>query len=477
LLLAAIFFPLLIGVFRFPFWGSLMWFWVSIMAPHRLAYGPMSVLPIAMIVAGVTLPVWFLSREPKLPPWDRTTILICCLFLWSTVTSFFALAPSDAVWERWELFAKTVLFLLITYAMLNSKARIDQLIAVCTLSVAFYGFRGGVFTILHGGSSRIYGPDDSMIGDNNELGVAFCMYLPLLFYMYQRYSQKYIKLALFGLIVCTGIASLFTYSRGALLAISAMGFMIWLRSTRKLLIGCVIALAVVGVWNFAPPQWFDRMSTIETYEKDQSATSRLDYWHIAWVMATRRPLLGGGYRWNFYPEIANAATAGGGAPPLPKARAIHSIWFETLGEFGFPGLFVFVGIFLSVVIDARWLVRNTRGIPELAWANYLGRMLVASLVGFAVGGTFASLEIFDGFYILIIVAGAARRIVAQELGKQAVSNANSEAARSPVIRSRRAKRPVLQTKAHLVGVSALGTRHPSGRPGWDAGTLDDGSRS
>jgi hypothetical protein len=90
-----------------------------------------------------------------------------------------------------------------------------------------------------------------------------------------------------------------------------------------------------------------------------------------------------------------------------------------VGDHGFPGLALFLAILLSAAIDARWLVRCARQRPDLAWAGNLGRMLQASLIGFAAGGSFVSLAFYDGFYAIVIIAAAARRVVATELANEA----------------------------------------------------------
>ena len=56
----------------------------------------------------------------------------------------------------------------------------------------------------------------------------------------------------------------------------------------------------------------------------------------------------------------------------------------------------------------------------LRWANDLGRALQASIIGFAAGGTFASLEMWDGYYLILVIAASARVIVAKELAKAPV---------------------------------------------------------
>ena len=58
-----------------------------------------------------------------------------------------------------------------------------------------------------------------------------------------------------------------TYSRGALLALTAMGGVLWLRSSRKLPVAIAAIICIAGLLTFMPQKWFDRMDTINTYEK------------------------------------------------------------------------------------------------------------------------------------------------------------------------------------------------------------------
>jgi hypothetical protein len=100
---------------------------------------------------------------------------------------------------------------------------------------------------------------------------------------------------------------------------------------------------------------------------------------------------------------------------LVGPRAPHSIWFEVTSNHGFVGLGLFIGFMVVSALNAQWLIRWTRGSPELVWANNFGRMYQAGLVGFAVGGSFASLDMYDGFYAMALMGAIARRLVAAEL--------------------------------------------------------------
>ena len=84
LLLFIVFIGLLSFVFKRPFVGVLMWFWISLMNPHRLSYGFAADLNYALIVAVVTLGSWLMlhPEETKFPPRDRMTFLIVSMMIW-----------------------------------------------------------------------------------------------------------------------------------------------------------------------------------------------------------------------------------------------------------------------------------------------------------------------------------------------------------------------------------------------------------
>ncbi len=183
-----------------PFWGILMWYWISLMNPQKEIWGAFSDIPYSFLVAVSTLLWWLVSRaEPKIPPLNKTTGLLVLLALWISITSIFGTGPVNQIHEKWELAEKMLLMTMVAYTLTTTRLRLDQLIGVCALSVAFFGFKGGLFSLLlTGGTARIYGPEGTMIGDNNDLGVALTMILPLLFYLRERYNQPYLKWPMAG---------------------------------------------------------------------------------------------------------------------------------------------------------------------------------------------------------------------------------------------------------------------------------------
>jgi probable O-glycosylation ligase (exosortase A-associated) len=215
------------------------------------------------------------------------------------------------------------------------------------------------------------------------------------------------------------LAIIFTYSRGAFVGLCAMTVVFWLRSRAKLATGALIVAVALSVYCFVPQHWFDRMATIETYEQDYSATSRIDFWRISLRIAELHPILGGGFRVTYWPAITNSMLENTTIPRLVKPRAMHSIWFEVLSEQGWVGFAFFAAIAGYSWWNCSWLIRRTRGRSDLVWANLLGRMGQAVLVGFWAAGTFASLAYFDEYWCVIFIFDAARRIVAKQIAMPA----------------------------------------------------------
>jgi probable O-glycosylation ligase (exosortase A-associated) len=241
------------------------------------------------------------------------------------------------------------------------------------------------------------------------------MILPLLCYQWQQAVKRHIRLGLMVMGFLVALAVLFTYSRGALLGLCAMGMVFWLRTRAKLASGLLILAVVIFAYNFAPAKWFDRMQTIETYHEDSSAMTRIFQWRVGLEIAKEYPILGGGFRATFWPARVNPLLRRAGIPEMTVGRAEHSIYFDALSEHGWIGLALFLTIGAISWCNCSWLIRRTRDRRDLNWANLLGRMGQCTLVGYWTAGTFASQAYLDEYWCAIFLFEAARRVVAKEI--------------------------------------------------------------
>lgn len=402
----AVVFAFLPLALRRPYVGIYLWAWLGFMNPHRLCWGFAYDFPFAYLVAAVTLIGMFFFREPKKIPWTRETVLLLVFILWMLLTTFFALHPEFA-WPQLEKVIKIQLMIFATLMLITTKERLNILVWVVTLSVAFYGIKGGIFTVTHGGSFNVKGPGGTFFGENNAMGLALVMTIPLLRYLQLTAQKKWQHIALTAAMVLCAIATIGSQSRGALLGASAMALFLWLKSRNKFFTGLVIAVSAALVLSVMPAQWHQRMSTIQTYEQDQSAMGRINAWQMAFGLAKDR-LLGGGF------ETFQADAFAAYAPDPDDVHDAHSIYFEVLGEHGFVGLALFLLLGLATWRSASWVIKTTKRDPDRKWAADLAAMVQVSMVGYAVGGAFLGLAYFDLYYNLIVFVVLSKLILSRE---------------------------------------------------------------
>ena len=401
LFVTGVIFGLLPFVFKRPWVGVLLWSWIGYMNPHRLAYGFAYDFPFAMVVGLVTIVAFMASKEKKVMPWTRETIVLLVFIGWMLFTTFFAFYP-DLAWFQWNKVWKIQLMVFLTALIITDRKQLHWLIWVIALSFGFYGVKGGVFTIINGGAYRVQGPAGTFIGGNNEMALALVMAIPLIRYLHLQETRKLIKIGLAGAMVLTGVAAIGSQSRGGLVAMVAMGFFLWLKSRNKIVTGIYMAIAVFIMASVMPQQWYDRMNTINTYQSDESAQGRINAWHMAFNVAKER-ITGGGFNMFLPPTFRQYA------PDPTNVHDVHSIYFEQIGEQGFIGFGLFMLLGLLAWMRAQQVIKRCKKDPENKWAADLAGMIQVSLVGYAAGGAFLGMSYFDlPYHLMIILVLAAK---------------------------------------------------------------------
>jgi probable O-glycosylation ligase (exosortase A-associated) len=194
-------------------------------------------------------------------------------------------------------------------------------------------------------------------------------------------------------------------------------------TSRYKFVGIVgIALSALLVLQLAPDQWLDRMNTIGAAGEDYSMMGRIGAWRISSAIAIANPFFGGGLHsveiasvWNSFRDSPNLlwyvtnldleGLPGGG-------RAAHSIYFETMGDLGFVGFFIFMALLFNALVTAREVVALVRvGGNKLRWAADLAHMLSISVIAYAVGGALLSAAYFELPYILFMLLEVLKRQV------------------------------------------------------------------
>ena len=400
--------------------GILMWYWISLMNPHRLTWGYAYALRVALVVGVVTIAGWLFSREKKIPPGTATNVILACLTLWVCVSTYFALVPDSAI-AKWQEVMKILGMTFVATCIMNSKERIVQTTWVVAFSIGIFGIKGGLFGLATGLHYRVWGPPDSFIADNNQLGVALIMILPLIQFLASQTRSRWMRLGLNGAMGLDIVSILCTYSRGAFLGLAITLFAFWLKARRRLLSG-IVAVCVLGtVLTFLPSTWYERMYTIDDYQHDESAQGRINSWVFAIKIAADH-FTGGGFR-----VVDNSALYFRYIPYADVVHNFHSIYFEMLGEHGYVGLILFLSLIIVALATAQSIIRASRKHADLAWAAQLASAIQVAIVGYCAAGSFVNLGFYDLFYALLAILTSTRVLVTQHVvswSRQAAGSLN-----------------------------------------------------
>jgi len=438
LLVTALFCYGVMKAFRHPYVAALLWVWIGLMNPHRLGWGFAYSIPFALMSVGVL--VISMLANPKDVRWPSSgPIRMFILFaVWMGLTTAFAIHREDST-NMYLNVIKVMVMTLGVAAVVRTRKEILGLVSVIALSLAFYGAKGGWFTLITGGAFRVWGPPSTVIEGNNELAVGLIITIPLLYYMVlqadkllelpwlEKIGIKWLKRSIVILMLLCAISAIGSHSRGALLAMIAMATMLWWRSKSKLAVGLVVLLLSPALIFFMPDEWSSRMGTIQTYETDQSAMGRINAWTMAINIANNR-IFGAGF------TTDSALIYQMYAPDPSDVLVAHSIYFQVLGEHGYIGLFLYLLFWFLTYRTAGRLTMVARGRPDLEWVGQLGAMIKVSIVGFAVGGAFLSLAFWDmPYYFMVLlvvtenwvksyradeaVAGVTQPVVSNSMGR------------------------------------------------------------
>lgn len=406
LLVATIVFGSLPFIFKRPFWGIVMLAGLGYMNPHRLCYGFMFSMPVVQIVALATLIGMLASKEVKRMVWSREIWLLLIFVFWMGLTTTQAFYFDFAA-EQYEKVIKIQILTFMTLLMLTTRERVHVFIWAIVASLAFYGIKGGIFTIVNGGVYRVQGPDGTFIGGNNEMALALVMTIPLIRYLHLQERNWWIKQGLAAAMVLTALAAIGSQSRGAYVALAITGGIFWWKSRNKIVTAFFMCLAALLIIAIMPPEWYERMQTIQAYEQDESALGRINAWWTAWNVANDR-IFGGGY------EMWHSAVFSLYAPDPGNVRDVHSIFFEVLGEHGWIGLFLYLSLLGLTWLKCGAIIRTARKQPDALWARDLAAMIQVSIIGYTSAGAFLGLAYFDYIYHLVAVVVVVHHLVTVE---------------------------------------------------------------
>jgi O-antigen ligase len=300
-------------------------------------------------------------------------------------------------------------------------------LACVLLGYGVVGVQGLRHGLDYGDKVRIGG----LLDQPNDLGAFLAMYAPLALVAALFMTEGRIRDALFGGVVVSAWALLFTQSRAALLGLPVGVLTVLFRSGRP---GFgVLGLMLAGtIWFFPdvlPEQATARFAT--TYvekalpgasaQLEESAASRMNIWQGAMNMIADNPL-GVGFA-QFQREIESYATF------QNEARDAHNFYLLVCAELGVVGLLLLLGMVWKVA-TVSWAVSRQ---ATDAWVRHLGLGMFActltTIVVNCFGSRLMTLQVSTYFWVLaaMLVRAYDCQLVAEQMHERKAIRARARA--------------------------------------------------
>ncbi len=391
-----------------PFVLTLGYVWVDTVQPQNVAYILLNQFPVAMVMGGAAIASYFALDRRSPPRVNLGTTLQVLMAAWITLSMAWAEVPSSG-WIKWDWAFKTIAFSAFVPLVIRSRVQIEAFLQVYVFALAANIIPFGVKTLISGGGYGVnLGLQSGNAGqaEGGLLSTLCLMAVPLALHL-GRHGQltpryRFVPLIYMGIAFLAVATALGTYERSALVGLVMMALYMFSRSRNKAAFGVLIFVAVLAGGYVMSKSWTSRISTIEDYNQESSALVRILVWKWTLGYALSNPF-GGGF--NSY--LVDHVELPGGA--IEFGRAFHSIYFEVLGEEGWPGLAIFLLLSVSTMLGLRQMAKRARKVPELLWCADMSNALQAGLIAFLTSGAFVGIAFQPMYWYFIAMAISLRQ--------------------------------------------------------------------
>lgn len=395
LVLLTVYGTLPLVLFR-PFVGLLLFSWLAYMRPQSLAWGigearlSYHVAIVTLIAVAVAVA---LGREKILTLRPQVWLLLA-LWGWLALAAYRAVSP-DLATDRLAMFSKMMVICLLTTGLVRTYERFRALILVIAFSLGLLGAKYALYGLLRGGMRIHEGPGGFMT-DNNGFALALAMAVPLLVGIAQVDPVRSIRIAAGFQAALTVVSVFFTFSRGGMLTLGTAGFLLVVRTRRKILVGLFLLASAGTFFWFSSDRvrdaWIDRATTVINYEEDASAMGRIAEWKTALRISRDYPFFGVG------PD--NLRVVHEQYSEISFYRVSHNTFFQLLVEGGWPA----VALFVSAVWVTLARLERMRRRTWMPWVETYAGSLGISIVAFLVGGSLLDKAYYDLIYHLMTLS-------------------------------------------------------------------------
>jgi len=371
--------------------------WFSLMRPDALAWVE-NLYPFGMLLALVTL-VGVVRRVDLLFEWIRNPMARTLLILVIPVTlSVVASAHPELCYYQYELYLNIILMALVIPVLIRTLEHLKELLLVTGASMGLLGMKFGFSGIVHGGAHYMQG-HGGVMNDNNGLALAMTMTVPLCWYCSRIVQTQWLRWAYLAMAVGSMATVVFTFARGAAVAMALTMALMAYRARFKLAMAAGLGLLCLPVALLVGHKYITRLATLTDVTKDPSAASRILYYKTAIKMSLDYPLFGVGFGDKNYLLLLPNYLG------IEDRHVVHNTYLQFLVDSGAPALLIYCGLLFGTM---WWLGKSIKRMkassrPELAMYPCL---LQTTLFAFAIGSSFYSRIKFEPAYVILMCSAS-----------------------------------------------------------------------
>jgi len=385
-----------------PQFGLLAYIWFSLMRPDYIAfslghYNYSFMLASGMMLGGLR-EVAHCKKGWLTNPISWMVVLLQIPILFSTQTAILPKHSMDIYTNLLKMFVAVLWIPVLTYTV--PQMRLVFLVTSVSLGAhAVWQSLGGIIT---GGRAITFGIGGFM-SDNNTFAAGLVMVFPFCWYSRYLVKQYWMKAILAVMCVACLFTIMLTHSRGAAVAALVVLVMLLIHSKRRTLVFAFLVVAAVPGLYMVRDTYFDRLGTINRYEEDNSAMSRIVHNKLALQIWATHPITGIGIG----PENYFAAST----PYLEEMSetgrerlVVHNSYLQMLVHCGVVAGLIYLCLFVSA---AFMMWRSGRRLavthPGL---EYYPRAIELSIIGYLVASLTQPRATFDFAYTVVMFAAA-----------------------------------------------------------------------
>ncbi|MEE9432733.1 MAG: putative O-glycosylation ligase, exosortase A system-associated [Sphingorhabdus sp.] len=411
---------ILLLAFKRPFLFTLIYAYIDIIAPQRLSYFMLNSIPLSLIVFGLAVLGFLISDDKKDVRISPRWALLIMLLAYCGYTTTIADEPVFAL-EKWGWVWKALVFAAFLPLTLRTRVRIEALALTMVLCASALIVTGGIKTAVGGGG---YGVLVLLINNNSGLyegsiisTVAIAI-IPLILWLAKHGTifkpDWRVRVYVAALIFSCLLIPVGTQARTGLVCIAVLAVLLLrFNKYRFMYAAGAVTLGLMAI-PLLPQSFTERMETIQNYEADESASTRIAVWSWTLEYVKTHPFGGGfeAYRQNKIkyeiPVIDENGLDTGDVLSQEKeivdeGRAYHSSYFEMLGEQGWPGLVIWLLIHVGGVWRMEVIRRQykKRAREDEEWVAPLAIALQNAQIIYLIGSLFVAIAFQPFVYMLI----------------------------------------------------------------------------